>query len=64
MVNKIFLPETMKYWVGAQQGQSYLMGRCLFSLVWPPFYWCHDKNASWGSLMFYINQLRTPIGLA
>ena len=27
-------PETMKYWVGVQRGQSYLMGRrCLFSLV-------------------------------
>ena len=30
-------PETLKYWVGVQQGQSYLMGRCLFSLGWPPF---------------------------
>ena len=31
-------PEILKYWVGAQQGQSYLMGRrCLFSLGWPPF---------------------------
>ena len=31
-------PETMKYWVGVQRGQSYLMGRrCLFSLGWQPF---------------------------
>ena len=31
-------PETLKYWVGVQRGQSYLMGRrCLFSLGWPPF---------------------------
>ena len=30
--------ETMKYWVGVQWGQSYLMGRrCLFSLGWQPF---------------------------
>ena len=30
--------ETLKYWVGVQQGQSYLMGRrCLFRLGWPPF---------------------------
>ena len=30
--------ETLKYWLGVQQGQSYLMGRRnLFSLVWPPF---------------------------
>ena len=29
------LPETLKYWVGVQRGQSYLMGkRCLFSLGW------------------------------
>ena len=32
------LPETLKYWVGFQRGQSYLMGRrCLFSRGWPPF---------------------------
>ena len=31
-------PETLKYWVGVQQGQSYLMERrCLFSLDWRPF---------------------------
>ena len=31
-------PETLKYWVGIQWGQSYLMTRrCLFSLGWPPF---------------------------
>ena len=35
---KAILPETMKYWVGVQRGQSYLMGRrCLFSLGWQPF---------------------------
>ena len=28
----------LKYWVGVQRSQSYLMGRrCLFSLGWPPF---------------------------
>ena len=30
-----FHPKTLKYWIGVQQGQSYLMGRrCLFSLGW------------------------------
>ena len=30
--------ETLKYWVGVQQGLSYLMERrCFFSLGWPPF---------------------------
>ena len=30
--------KTLKYWVGVQGGQSYLMGRrCLFSLGWPTF---------------------------
>ena len=30
--------ENKKYWVGVQQGQSYLMGRrCLFSIDWAPF---------------------------
>ena len=34
----LFLPKTLKYWVGVQWGQSYLMGRrCLFSLGWQPF---------------------------
>ena len=29
--------KALKYWVGAQQSQSYLMGRrCFFSLDWPP----------------------------
>ena len=38
--------ETLKYWVGVQQKQSYLIGRrYLFSHGWPPFYWCHNKNA-------------------
>ena len=32
-----YVSETSKYWVGVQQGQSYLMGRrYLFSLGWPP----------------------------
>ena len=32
-----FIPETLKYWVGVQQGQSYLMGRKgLSGLDWPP----------------------------
>ena len=31
-------PRTLKYRVGVQQGQSYVIGRkCLFSLGWPPF---------------------------
>ena len=31
-------PETLKYWVGVQWDQSYLMGRrYLFSLGWQPF---------------------------
>ena len=40
LLNEIMqiIPETLKYWVGVQQGQSYLMGRrCLFNLGWPPF---------------------------
>ena len=33
-----FFAETLKYWVGLQRGQSYLMKRrCLFSLGWLPF---------------------------
>ena len=32
------IPKTLKYWVGVQWGQSYLMGRrSLFSLGWPLF---------------------------
>ena len=32
-VGERFSPKTLKYWVGAQQDKSYLMGRrCLFSL--------------------------------
>ena len=32
-------PETLKYWVGVQRCQSYLMGRrCIFSLGWQPFW--------------------------
>ena len=35
---KLGSPKTLKYWIGVQQGQSYLMGRrCLFSFGWPPF---------------------------
>ena len=39
--------ETLKYWVGVQWVQSYLMGRhCLFSLGLQPFSWrCHNKNS-------------------
>ena len=38
-LNASKIPEALiKYWVGVQRGQSYLMGRrCLFSLGWPPF---------------------------
>ena len=33
------VPKTLKYWVGVQPGQSYLMGRrCLFSLGWQSFW--------------------------
>ena len=33
-----FAQVTLKYWVGVQRRQSYLMGRrCLFSLGWLPF---------------------------
>ena len=39
-----FPPKTLKYWVGVQRGQSYLMGRrCLFR-----FGWYHNKNTLWG----------------
>ena len=34
---KKLLTETLKYWVGVQQGQFYLKERmCLFSLGWHP----------------------------
>ena len=34
----VIYPETLKYWVGVQWGQPYLMGRrCLFPLGWTPF---------------------------
>ena len=37
-IGKIKAPRDMKYWVGVQGGQSYLMGRrCLFSLGWQRF---------------------------
>ena len=37
-VSSTSTPEILKYWVGVQRGQSYLMGRrCLFNLGWPPF---------------------------
>ena len=33
----LFIPETLKCWVGVQRGQSYFMGRrCLFSLGYHP----------------------------
>ena len=49
-VTILYFPETLKYWVGVQRGQSYLMvRRCLFSLGGPPFWWyCHNKNNFWG----------------
>ena len=31
-----FLPKTLKYWVGVQQGQSYLIGKCPLALVGHP----------------------------
>ena len=38
LVRQVNIAAYFKYWVGDQQGQSYLMGRrCLFSLAWPPF---------------------------
>ena len=44
------LPETLKYWVGVQWSQFYLMGRRhLFSLGWSHFlWWYHNKNTLWG----------------
>ena len=40
------IPKTLKYWIGLQRGQSYLMGRrCLLNCGWPPFLrWHPDKN--------------------
>ena len=39
----------LKYWVGVQPGQLYLMGRrCLFSFGWSHFLLCyHNKNTLW-----------------
>ena len=31
-----FLPKTLKYWVGVQQGQSYLKRKCPLALVGHP----------------------------
>ena len=67
--NGNILPETLKYWVGVQRGQSYLLGRTwLFSLGWPTFsLWCCNKNTLWGGCFYCINQPVTPsfcIGLA
>ena len=46
--------------VGVQQGQSYLRGRCLFSLGWLPFQrWYHDKNTLWGRCFITLTSL-TP----
>ena len=34
----VFSPKTLKYWVGVQQGESYLKAkRYLFSVGWQPF---------------------------
>ena len=45
-----FVPGTLKWWVGVQWGQYYLMGeRCLFRLGLPPIqWWCHNENNLWG----------------
>ena len=32
----VFIPETLKYWVGVHQGQSYLMGGASLVLVGHP----------------------------
>ena len=46
-ITKIYFPETLKCWVGVQQGQSYLMRiRCLFSLGWP--WWWLGRVPSFG----------------
>ena len=60
----LLVPDTLKYWVGVQQDQSYLMGRsCLFSLGWWPFYWwCHNKNALWGRCFIAIGLVKTGSG--
>ena len=50
ITRKHFTPETLKYWVGVQWGQSYLMERrCLFNIGWSLFeWWYHDKNTLLG----------------
>ena len=55
----IIYPETLKYWVGVQWSQSYLIGkRCLFSLRWPPFQWWYcNKNTLWGRCLITSTSL-------
>ena len=54
----MFFPETLKYWVGVQRDQSYLMGRrCLLALVG------HASSDSITIKILYgidVDQLRTP----
>ena len=51
----------MKYWVGAQWGQSYLMGRrCLFSLGGHPSSDGVTMKILFGVDVYCINQLRSP----
>ena len=52
-------PKTVKYWTGAQQGQSYLMGRrCLFSLGWP-----HSSDGFMIKIPYQPRAPSFPIGL-
>ena len=45
----------LKYWVGIQPGQSYLMGRrCLLTLGSPYFWWwCHKNNTLCVNVLLY-----------
>ena len=53
-------PKTLKYWVGVQRDQSYLMGRrCLFSLDGHPSSDGVTIKMPYGVNVF-IDQLRTP----
>ena len=43
-----FPPRTLKYWVGVQQGQSYVMGRTFFFFNWDSLHpKLNSHNEAW-----------------
>ena len=56
-------PRHLKYWVGVQWDQSYLLGRCLFSLGWPFYCRYHNQNTLWGRCVIKSCTPSLPFGL-